>query len=186
MDVHASVALSALRDIEGVLGSFLVDVDGQILARDLPPLFDVDALASASVHLSRLRAALELDGNALQSCVARFGPHLLLLRAAQENTLCVLCPHGTNMPAVHMSTTLIARRLSHPANGVRVGSSLAADAIFGSDAAGTARSSFPPSAGTRVSYPPASDGRDSYPGRPPSDDPPIAPALARRFRGRPV
>lgn len=114
MDALAGAALTALRDIEGVLGSFLLDPDGQILARDLPPLFDADALAKASVHLSRLRAALEIEGNTFESCVARFGPHLLLLRAAQANTLCVLCPRGTNMPAVHMSTTLIARRIGNP------------------------------------------------------------------------
>ena len=112
MDADVHSALTALRDIEGVLGSFLLDANGALLARDLPPLFDALALHRASVHLSRLRAALELDGSAFESCVARFGPHLLMLRAADENTLCVLCPHGTNMPAVHMSATLIARRLA--------------------------------------------------------------------------
>ncbi|MEY4514322.1 MAG: hypothetical protein RLZZ450_6444 [Pseudomonadota bacterium] len=115
MESMAASALTALRDIEGVLGSFLLDADGHILARDLPPLFDATALANASVHLARLRAALEVEGNSFESCVARFGPHLLLLRAAQTHTLCVLCPRGTNMPAVHMSTTLIARRIGNPA-----------------------------------------------------------------------
>jgi len=117
MDALAASALTALRDIEGVLGSFLLDPDGQILARDLPPLFDAEALAKASVHLARLRAALEVEGNSFESCVARFGPHLVLLRAAQTNTLCVLCPRGTNMPAVHMSSTLIARRITGPGGG---------------------------------------------------------------------
>lgn len=119
IDAQAASALTALRDIAGVLGSFLLDADGRILARDLPPLFDVVALTSASVHLSRLRAALEHEGSAFESCVARFGPHLLLLRAARENTLCVLCPRGTNMPAVHMSSTLIARRISQPIEHAR-------------------------------------------------------------------
>ncbi|MDB4975514.1 MAG: hypothetical protein JWN48_3855 [Myxococcaceae bacterium] len=107
--------LSALRDIEGVLGSFLVDLDGHMLARDLPPLFDSEALARSGMHLARLRAALESVGSGgFDSCVARFGPHLLLLRAAHTNTLCVLCPQGTNLAAVQMSATLIARRLYGP------------------------------------------------------------------------
>ena len=118
MESTAVSALTALRDIEGVLGSFLLDADGQVLARDLPPLFDADALSKASVHLARLRAALEVQGNTFESCVARFGPHLVLLRAAQTQTLCVLCPRGTNMPAVHMSSTLIARRIGAPAGRV--------------------------------------------------------------------
>lgn len=113
-DVSADTVsvLSALRDIEGVLGSFVVDADGQILASDLPQMFEPAALSNASLHLSRLRAALESTGSGFDSCVARFGPHLLVLRALHAHTLCVLCPEGTNLPAVQMSSTLIARRLS--------------------------------------------------------------------------
>ncbi len=104
--------LHALREIEGVLGSFVLDADGKLLARDLPSLFDGDTLSRAAQHLSRLRAALEADGSAFESCVARFGPHLILLRAANESMLCVLLPRGTSLGAVQMSATLIARRLS--------------------------------------------------------------------------
>ncbi|HEX5657033.1 MAG TPA: roadblock/LC7 domain-containing protein [Polyangiales bacterium] len=107
--------LGGLREVEGVLGSFVLDDEGKLLARDLPPLFDADTLTRASTHLSRLRAALESDGSAFESCVARFGPHLVLLRAAKELTLCVLLPRGTNLGAVQMSATLIARRLNAPA-----------------------------------------------------------------------
>jgi len=176
MDTYANpeAALSALRDIEGVLGSFLVDPDGQVLARDLPPLFDGDALANASVHLSRLRAALEIDGNNFESCVARFGAHLLLLRAAQANTLCVLCPRGTNMPAVHMSTTLIARRLN-TTTGSRSSSN-----------PGPARVSTIPTLGARISHPPTMGTRTSHPGAPPQVAAAPETSSERRFRGRPV
>jgi hypothetical protein len=113
MSVHA--LLSSLREIDGVLGSFVLDGEGQLLARDLPHAFDDDTLDRAGVHLSRLRAALESDGSGFESCVARFGPHLLLLRAARADTLCVLLPRGTNLAAAQMSSTLVARRLSPPA-----------------------------------------------------------------------
>ncbi|HEY6879029.1 MAG TPA: roadblock/LC7 domain-containing protein [Polyangiales bacterium] len=104
--------LNGLREVEGVLGSFLLDGDGTLLTHDVPALFDRDTLRSAARHLSRLRAALESDGSQFESCVARFGPHMVLLRAAQDRTLCVLLPRGTNLAAVQMSATLIARRLS--------------------------------------------------------------------------
>lgn len=108
---RAQGLLDALRDIDGVLGSFLIDADGRLLARDVPLLFEADALGRASEHLARLRAALESEGGSLTSCVARFGSHLLLLRAAGADTLCVLCPQGTNVPAVQMGCTLVTRRL---------------------------------------------------------------------------
>lgn len=112
MNITTSSVLSALRDIEGVLGSFVIDADGHILARDLPAMFEPSALTNASLHLSRLRAALESTAAGFDSCVARFGRHLVILRALRGNTLCVLCPEGTNLPAVQMSSTLIARRLT--------------------------------------------------------------------------
>ncbi|MDB4989626.1 MAG: hypothetical protein JWN04_4804 [Myxococcaceae bacterium] len=114
MSISTLEVLAALRDIEGVLGSFLIDLDGHLLARDVPPLFNLETLARSGLHLARLRAALESAGSGFDSCVARFGPHLLLLRAAYSTTLCVLCPHGTNMAAVQMSSTLVARRLYGP------------------------------------------------------------------------
>jgi predicted regulator of Ras-like GTPase activity (Roadblock/LC7/MglB family) len=112
-----SALLSGLREVDGVLGSFVLDGDGNLLARDLPPLFDAETLSRAALHLSRLRAALESDGSEFESSVARFGPHMVLLRAARESTLCVLLPRGTNLAAVQMSATLIARRLGGPAPG---------------------------------------------------------------------
>ena len=102
--------LSALRDIDGVLGGFLIDSDGHVIARDVPLLFG-DALPQAAEHLARLRSALESEGGMLAGCVARFGEHLLILRSAEDQTLCVLCPRGTNVPAVQMGCTLVTRRL---------------------------------------------------------------------------
>jgi predicted regulator of Ras-like GTPase activity (Roadblock/LC7/MglB family) len=111
MSESLTITLRALRDVEGVLGSYLIDADGELLARDIPVLFDPESLARASVHLSRLRLALESAGGEFEGCVTRFGPHVLLLRAARDHTLVVLCPRGTNLPAVQMSSTLIVRRL---------------------------------------------------------------------------
>jgi predicted regulator of Ras-like GTPase activity (Roadblock/LC7/MglB family) len=103
--------LGALRDIDGVLGSFIVDGEGRVVARDVPLLFEAAALGRAAEHLARLRAALESEGGSLSSCVARFGDHLLIVRAVGADTLGVLCPRGTNLPAVQMGCTLVTRRL---------------------------------------------------------------------------
>jgi hypothetical protein len=103
--------LSALRDVDGVLGGFVIDAFGGVIARDMPLLFEPEAFERAAEHVGRLRAALESDGRSMGSCVVRFGEHLLLLRSAGDDTLCVVCPRGTNVPAVQMSCTLVTRQL---------------------------------------------------------------------------
>jgi hypothetical protein len=105
------IILNTLRDIEGVLGSFFVDETGKLLARDMPGVFDDATLSSASLRLSRLRAALEADAPSFDGCVARFGEHLLVLKPVATRTLCVLVPKGANLTALSMGTTLVARRL---------------------------------------------------------------------------
>jgi hypothetical protein len=110
--------LAALRDIEGVLGSFLLDESGQLLARDMPGVFDDETLSSASARLARLRGALESETPSFGGCVARFGEHLLVVRPVATRLLCVLVPRGANLSALQMGTNLVSRRLVNqaPAN----------------------------------------------------------------------
>jgi hypothetical protein len=103
-------ALRSLRDIDGVVGSFLLDQHGELVARDMPGIFDEGTLRSASRRLGQLRAAFEANGYAFDGCSARFGVHLVVLRAAARRTLCVVCPVGTNLSTLQMGLNLVARR----------------------------------------------------------------------------
>jgi len=113
--------LTTLKDIDRVLGSFVLDVDGGLLARDMPGVFDDETLRAAGARLVRLRSALSTDKEPFEQCCARFGENLLLLRAAGARTLCVLAPREANLTALHMGATLVARRVAsmdpevHPA-----------------------------------------------------------------------
>lgn len=107
-------ALASLRDVEGVIGSFLIDEHGTLLARDMPAMFDDEVLRSAGARLGRLRAAFENDAERFEGCTARFGAHLLFLRAAEARTLCVLCPTATNRIMLEMGLNLVARRVAAP------------------------------------------------------------------------
>lgn len=109
--MHA--ALATLRDIEGVVGSFVIDAEGHVLGRDMPNLFDEDTLGYAGERLARLRHALEGERCNLDGGVARFGQHLLVMKAAAERTLCVIVPQGTNLMALQMGANIVARRVAH-------------------------------------------------------------------------
>jgi predicted regulator of Ras-like GTPase activity (Roadblock/LC7/MglB family) len=190
-------ALHSLRDIEGVLGSFVLDAHGTLLARDMPTMFDHETLRAASVRLSQLRAALEANGDGFDGCTARFGNHLLVLRAAEARTLCVLCPLGVNLNTLQMGLNLVARRvgsveasgsLREPGNDDRRASSIP-----------TLRPSLPPTPALpptapltqTLSYEPQTQGHEASTQTlpPPPERPelvPMEPEPSRFFRGRPV
>jgi predicted regulator of Ras-like GTPase activity (Roadblock/LC7/MglB family) len=162
--------LRSLRDIDGVLGSFLLDERGQLLAQDMPGVFDRDTLTHASTRLSQLRAALESGAAAtFEGCAARFGSHLLLLRAVHGRTLCVLCPVGTNLNTLQMGLNLVARRVAGEPSQ--------------SAAPPAPRASLPPAPpAQRASLPPPPRAS-----QPPPEEPPQDPGSTTRFfRGRPV
>jgi len=105
-------ALTTLRDIEGVVGSFVIDGDGHVLGRDIPAMFDDATLGYAAERLARLRDALEGERSTLEGGVARFGSHLLVMKAAADRTLCVIVPQGTNLMSLQMGANIVARRVA--------------------------------------------------------------------------
>jgi predicted regulator of Ras-like GTPase activity (Roadblock/LC7/MglB family) len=105
-------ALATLRDVEGVLGSFVIDADGGVAARDMPAMVDDVALAGAGRRVVRLRAALESTGKKVEQCSLRFGSYLMLAKPAEAHTLCVLVSSTSNLMALQMGSTLVARRVN--------------------------------------------------------------------------
>lgn len=171
-------ALASLRDVEGVIGSFVLDEEGRLLARDMPAMFDDETLASAGARMSQLRAALELASESFEGCTARFGPHLVMLRPAEARSLCVLCPVDVNVTMLEMGLNLITRRVAAP----RAERTSILPPPPDPKPAQVASPSTPP---------PAAAGRTSRPPPAPSTPPPSSAGepvgeRTRIFRGRPV
>ncbi len=110
-DTTVVAALRSLRDVAGVLGSFLLDREGHPVVADLPAMFDQAALTASGERLVRLRAALESGGAGFDGCTSRFGEHLLVLRPVHAWTLCVLGLSDVNHATLQMGLNLVVRRL---------------------------------------------------------------------------
>jgi predicted regulator of Ras-like GTPase activity (Roadblock/LC7/MglB family) len=109
----ATVAqLRALRDVKGVIGSFLVDSKGSLCESDMPAALGLRELAEVSARITRLVEALSADGTP-DSCSVRCVEHRLTIRAfAPQGYLCVLSDEHVNGPALRMATTLSMRKLT--------------------------------------------------------------------------
>jgi predicted regulator of Ras-like GTPase activity (Roadblock/LC7/MglB family) len=104
-------ALAALRDVDGVFGSFVVSKTGVLAGRDLPAVFEDRVLGEVGPRLIRLQDTLSAGGQTLDSCVLRFADHRLLVRVLQNGLLCVLTSHQANASALKMAVALTARRV---------------------------------------------------------------------------
>lgn len=106
-----SEILSAMRDVDGVHGSFVVTRTGALAGKDLPAMFDDAVLAEVGHRILRLHDGLCAGGEDFDQCVMRFADHKLYLRSVPNGFLCVLSTNGVNAPALKMALTLTSRRI---------------------------------------------------------------------------
>lgn len=105
--------LEALRDIEGVYGSFISE-GGRVRARDLPKFFDDRVLRESSPRLSRVWetfSTLSEAGKDPSYVVLNYAGHKLYLRPVGKCVLCIVASSDINMPALRMAVNLVQRRL---------------------------------------------------------------------------
>src|SRR5688572_23647042 len=101
-------ALNTLKDIEGVYGSFVVDRDGHLFARDLPAVFDDNALGDSGPRIVRLWEVVSED-EAPEYTLIEFSEYWLFIRPVPSGTLCVVVPPRVNVSALRMAASLVAK-----------------------------------------------------------------------------
>jgi predicted regulator of Ras-like GTPase activity (Roadblock/LC7/MglB family) len=104
-------ALRALRDVEGVHGSFIITPSGALVARELPSAFDHQLFAEVGPRIARLYETFLSGGEEMDACVLRFSEHKLYLRKLAAGFIGVLSGVRVNMPALRMVANLVVRRV---------------------------------------------------------------------------
>jgi predicted regulator of Ras-like GTPase activity (Roadblock/LC7/MglB family) len=104
-------ALTTLKDIDGVYGSFVVDRDGRLCARDLPSVFDDAALGDSGPRIVRLWEVVSED-EIPEYTLIEFSEYWLFIRPVPSGTLCVVVPPRVNVSALRMAANLVSKRLN--------------------------------------------------------------------------
>ena len=151
-------SLATLKDVSGIMGSFVCAQNGRLVAREIPPVFEDAVLAEAGSRLLRITETFAAGGDELDVAVARYGDHRVYLKAIAGGLLCVVVAGPVNMPALRMAANLVGRR---------IGPSVA-----------RAQAELPPSPPEKSPAPPQRPAADRAAA--------AAPAGMRRFRGRAV
>ena len=103
-------ALSSLKDIDGVYGSFVVDASGGLTLRDLPAVIDNAALREAGPRIARLWGAFP-DDDPPEYVLLEFSSHQVFIRKFDAGSLCVFVPPTVNRLALKMAANFVARWL---------------------------------------------------------------------------
>ena len=111
MTHDAASMLSALKDVGGVIGSFFISSQGDVLARDMPSLFDDDTMDEVAPRVLRMGEALPEDASRVEQCLIRYTDHVLYLRRSEHGTFCVLAARAVNLAALKMGVNLTLRRV---------------------------------------------------------------------------
>lgn len=119
MGANLNQTLASLRDVDGIVGSFVVNAEGELVAQDLPSYFEGAAQEAASRAI-RLRDALSLTEGSVSACTIRYADHKLSLRSVHGALLAVLANSTVNAPALRMAMNLVVKKCS-PAELAQVG-----------------------------------------------------------------
>ena len=105
-------SLATLKDVAGVAGSFVCTGGGELLAREIPAVFEDRVLGEAGSRLLRMGEAFAAAGDDLDMAVVRYGEQRVYLKWLSGGLLCVVVTGRVNMPALRMGANLVCRRIS--------------------------------------------------------------------------
>jgi hypothetical protein len=103
--------LSILQDVGGVLGSFVVAPEGELLVRSMPEDFEVAHLELTASRIARILQCSAANGIPPQDGVFDFGEGKLWVREFLRGYLCVLCVPTVDMRSLRLTARLVARGL---------------------------------------------------------------------------
>jgi predicted regulator of Ras-like GTPase activity (Roadblock/LC7/MglB family) len=103
--------LATLKDVDGVVGSFVCMASGRLMSREIPAMFDDGALTEAGSRFVRFREAFAAGGDELEVGLVRFRDHAVYLKVVGNSLLLILIQGAVNVPALRMAATLVGRRI---------------------------------------------------------------------------
>jgi hypothetical protein len=108
-----ALRLRTLRDIEGVLGSFVIGERGELLGRDVTAACGSEVLALVGGRLQQLcDAFVSADiGGAFESTTLYFPQYKLHIRALGNLFIVAVVSAEVNLPALKMAMNMLGRQL---------------------------------------------------------------------------
>lgn len=103
--------LTALKDIPGVVGSFVLADQGALLCREMPAIYPDAIFPELARRLVGMKEAVETQASPFSDLLLKFDAFWLLNRRASKCTLSILTTQAVNYPALRMATNVALKQI---------------------------------------------------------------------------
>lgn len=103
--------LSALKDISGVVGSFVLNEKGALVSREMPAIYPETVYAEIGRRLMSVDEAVTSQVSAFNDLLLKFEGHWFLCRRTAHCFLGILTTDAVNYPALKMATNVALRQI---------------------------------------------------------------------------
>ncbi len=104
--------LAGINALLGVIGSFVCDTDGKVIARSMPDSYGDDQLSVTSRVVAQTLQALEASGQRVTDMDLHFDGCRLILKCLRGGTLAILCARNINLPLLNMTASVAAKKIA--------------------------------------------------------------------------
>jgi hypothetical protein len=103
--------LTALKDIPGVVGSFVLNEKGTLVSREMPAIYPDEMYPEMGRRLVGVYEAIALQVASLGDLVLKFEGYWFLCRRTTQCFLGILTTESVNFPALKMATNVALKQL---------------------------------------------------------------------------
>ncbi len=103
--------LTALKDIPGVVGSFVLNDKGVLVSREMPAIYPDNIYPEMGRRLIGVYEAIALQMASLGDFLLKFDGHWFLCRRTTQCFLGILTTESVNYPALKMATNVALKQL---------------------------------------------------------------------------
>jgi hypothetical protein len=111
--------LAALKDIHGVEGSFVMNVNGDLVCRHMPTIFADEIFPELGRRLLNIYSTFDLQVSQFDDLLLKFEGYWLYIRRAAHGFLSILTTETVNYPALKMASNLALGQINSQIQSVK-------------------------------------------------------------------
>ena len=104
--------LRNLKDVPGVIGSFVLNNEGALVEKEMPSIVGAEAYPDIGPRISAAFTTFDAVASRFDDLLVKFSEHWLYCRRLENGVLSVFSSVAVNYPALRMATNIAATKVN--------------------------------------------------------------------------